>query len=282
MMLPSPSSSPSPSPSFHFAFSYFIFGEPKNPPLEREEARASGSRPRRPAGGARTPLGVAQPRVPTRPRAPWAAPRARRREWPSGRPTVRVAGAAAGQVRLRAEARPPEPSRRPAPTHRGWGPAPWRPRPGCLRPSSRARRAPSWRIRKRGRPALPGALGIPRGGETPPPPVHPKTRRRRLAAGRPAWQLSRGSEAGAGQPGPAKRVQSRPYRELLAAFFFARGLLKVRPCYKHRVSKERVEGKGIRHLLPPGELPSPLENPGPWAEGDKLKGAKAKGTFSPV
>lgn len=206
MMLPSPSSSPSPSPSFHFAFSYFMFGEAKNPPLETEEARASRSRPRRPAGGARPPLGVAQPRVPTRPRAPWAAPRARRREWPSGRPTVRVAGAAAGQVRLRAEARPPGPSRRPAPTHRGWGPAPWRPRPGCLWPSSRARRAPSWRIRKRGRPALPGALGMPRGGERPPLPLHPKTRRRRLAAGRPAWQLSRGSEAGAGQPRPAKTV----------------------------------------------------------------------------
>lgn len=97
-MLPSPSSSPSPSPSFHFAFSYFMLGEAKNPPLETEEARASRSRPRRPAGGARPPLGVAQPQVPTRPRAPWAAPRARRREWPSGRPTVRVAGAALGQV----------------------------------------------------------------------------------------------------------------------------------------------------------------------------------------
>lgn len=281
MMLPSPSSSPSPSPSFHFAFSYFMLGEAKNPPLETEEARASRSRPRRPAGGARPPLGVAQPQVPTRPRAPWAAPRARRREWPSGRPTVRVAGAALGQVRLRAEARPPGPSRRPAPTHRGWGPAPWRPRPGCLWPSSRARRAPSWRIRKRGRPALPGALGMPRGGERPPLPFHPKTRRRRLAAGRPAWQLSRGSEAGAGQPRPAKTVQRRPYRELLA-FFFCPRAVEGAPLLQAQSFQRKSRGEGNPPLTTPGELPSPLENPGPWAEGDKLKGAKAKGTFRPV
>ena len=93
----------------------------------------------------------------------------------------------------------------------------------------------------------------------------PRAARPRSFQGGGKW-----SEASAGPPGPAQdSSETTPLG--ITGPFFAHGLLRVYLCYKHRVPKEMVEKKGPHRLLPPENSPSPLEKPGPWAEGDKPK-----------
>lgn len=75
---------------------------------------------------------------------------------------------------------------------------------------------------------------------------------------------------------------SEPTLQRITGLFFCPRAVEGAPLLQAQSFQRKSRGEGNPPLTTPGELPSPLENPGPWAEGDKLKGAKAKGTFRPV
>ena len=171
-----------------------------------------------------------------------------------------MTGTVARQVRPRAEARPRDP-----PDGRRWPAVVGPPRSRLLgRAAFGRRRGPDGRQAGESRNwrGLPGCgrrrCPAAERGHPPPAPHTRSPRDSEVAAGGgpPGFVAFKGVGGRCRQTGPAKSVQSPRYGELLAFFFFfARGVWKVHPCYKHRVPKEGGEGKGPSHLLPPGNYP---------------------------